>query len=150
MKVDFTKTAANDSALSHRCLELLNELPNHVGVRCDMLVDELYFNREKFTVVATAEKACEEVGAFNCIKLVQKFETDTTGITFTPVSPIPISSVIINLMGEALLEQSQTYKDNFDSKLTKKALNQISKELIAYLNNQREDLSNVIFDAFKI
>lgn len=146
-----TISKAYDSDISKNVIDrLLKQLSDCVGVYgCDL--HGCLFNEESFYVmVANAEKDLDELGVFNCIKLVREYEKFNFGEFNTPIDPVRIANMVCYIMGGFINNSEHLTNNCWGDELTEKDLEIIEDELQTYLESLDEDLSNVAFDEWGI
>lgn len=82
----------------------------------------------------TATEACESVGVFSAIRLVQKYEKDYFGQMNVDIGPVPIANMVVYIGGEYLLSLSEYLHDVvWDKELTEFDLSIIEMEVVEEL-----------------
>jgi hypothetical protein len=120
-----------EDKIAERMFDLLNErLSDAIGqYGCDL--HNFLFNEDvAFTYTTDAEEACERVGVFSAIRLVQKYETDNFGVTNTKIEPEKIANMLVYIYGEYLLQVSNAVdEEQWDRELTAEDLVQIEERI---------------------
>ena len=83
------------------------------------------------------------MGTWSAIRLVMKYEQDNFGKVHTKIDPCHIANMCVYIYGGFFLNQSEHLQRVWDSKLTKRDINKIKKELQTFLN---EGVSHRGFD----
>ena len=123
-----------DDDILDRMLEMADVIDDKVGTYgCD-LHHELFNMDYAFTFFKEAEEACESVGTWSAIRLVFKYEQDNFGQVHTEIDPCHISNMCVYIYGEFFLNQSEHLQRKWDTKLTKRDINKIKKELQTFLD----------------
>lgn len=123
--------------------ELLEErLPQAVGwYGCDLSI--FLFNEEKYFVWnTTAEEACESVGVWNAIRLVQNYETDRYNEVYTKTEPLEVANMLVYIYGEYVLSQVKHLAiEAWSRELTELDIRIITKQISswAYKNLPSDD-----------
>lgn len=120
-----------EDKIALRMIELINDrLSDAVGqYGCD-LHNELFNEDVAFIYTSDAEDACERVGVFSAIRLVQKYETDNFGATNTKIEPDKIANMLVYIYGEYLLQVSNAVdEEQWDRELTEEDLVQIEERI---------------------
>lgn len=120
-----------EDKIAERVFDLLNErLSDAVGqYGCDL--HNYFFNEElAFIYYNIAEDACERVGVFSAIRLVQKYEKDNFGEVSTEIEPDKIANMLVYIYGEYLLQVSNAVdEEQLDRELTAEDLVQIEERI---------------------
>ena len=132
-----------DDKILDRMLSMANDIDGKVGTYACDLRDELFNEEPAFTYVSLAEEACDSVGTWSAIRLVAKYEQDNFGEMQTEIDPCRVANMCVYIYGEFFLNQSKHLQRVWDSKLTKRDINKIKKELQTFLN---EGVSHREFD----
>lgn len=83
-----------------------------------------------------AEEAVNSVNVWSAIRLVSKYEMDNFGETYTEIEPCKIANMLVYIYGEFLLAQVEHLQgDTWDRELTLEDVEQVKKELQAWLEN---------------
>lgn len=105
---------------------LAERLPDAAGeYGCD-LSSFLFNTEESYTYAADAEKACESVGVWSSIRLVQAYEELVFGEHPTEVEPCAIANMLVYIYGEFILKQSK----HLQGKAWLRALNERDLQII--------------------
>ena len=132
-----------DDKVLDRMLVMANAIDGKVGTYgCD-LHNELFNEDPAFIFVSQAEEACDSVGTWSAIRLVNKYEQDNYGDMHSEIDPCCIAIMCVYIYGEFFLNKSKHLQRKWDSKLTKRDINKIKKELQTFLN---EGVSHREFD----
>lgn len=133
--INFEKYNINDDKILERTGELFNDrLADAVGqYGCDL--HNYLFNEDyAFIWNNEAEVACESVGVWSAIRLVQKYEKDNFGETSTEIEPCKVANMLTYIYGEFLLTQVEHLQGEvWDRELTEEDLNIISDQLEHWL-----------------
>lgn len=129
MSYDYHKGTEED-LIFKRVAELLQErLPQAVGeYGCDLhsfIFDEV----KSFAWYGEAEKACESVGVFSAIRLVQAYEKRSMGEFTTEIEPTQIAGMLVYIYGEYLLSRCDYLYEVANKKLTESDLVVINEQL---------------------
>lgn len=133
-----------EDKIAVKVFELLNErLSDAVGqYGCD-LHNYLFNEEQAFIYYNTAEDACERVGVFSAIRLVQKYETDNFGETNTDIEPDKIANMLVYIYGEYLLQVSDAVdEEQWDRELTAEDLAQIEGRIHSWCEQNLPHNSN--------
>lgn len=120
-----------EDKIAERVFEFINyrlsEAEGQYG--CDL--HNFLFNEEQaFIYHNTAEDACERVGVFSAIRLVQKYEKDNFGESNTEIEPCKIANMLVYIYGEYLLQDSDAVdEEQWDRELTEEDLVQIEQRI---------------------
>ena len=116
-----------EDKIALRMIELINDrLSDAVGqYGCDL--HNFLFNEEPaFIYTNVAEEACERVGVFSAIRLVQKYDKDNFGEFDRELEPCKIANMLVYIYGEFLLQVSDAVdEEQWDRELTAEDLAQI-------------------------
>lgn len=120
-----------EDKIAERVFELINDrlsdAEGHYG--CD-LHNYLFNEEQAFIYHNTAEDACERVGVFSAIRLVQKYENDNFGESNTEIEPCKIANMLVYIYGEYLLQVSDAVdEEQWDRELTEEDLVQIEQRI---------------------
>lgn len=133
--INFEKYNINDDKILERTGELFNDrLADAVGqYGCDL--HNYLFNEDyAFIWNNEAEVACESVGVWSAIRLVQKYEKDNFGETSTEIEPCKIANMLTYIYGEFLLTQVEHLQgDAWNRGLTEEDLNIIAEQIENWL-----------------
>lgn len=145
-----------EDKIAERMFDLLNErLSDAVGqYGCDL--HNYLFNEEPaFIYYNIAEDACERVGVFSAIRLVQKYETDNFGEVGTEIESCKIANMLVYIYGEYLLQVSGAVDDEqWDRELTAEDLVQIEGRIQKWCdenlpqNEQYRTLDEQVWDYY--
>ena len=125
-----------EDKIAVRMFEMLNDsLSEAVGqYGCD-LHNYLFNEDAAFIHDNVAEDACERVGVFSAIRLVQKYESDNFGETHTEIEPCKIANMLVYIYGEYLLQAAEAVSDEqWNRELTAEDLKQIEVRIQAWCN----------------
>lgn len=130
--IDYKKhKGMEEDLIFERVAELLEDrLPDAVGeYGCDL--HNYVFNEEPaFIYTNRAEDACESVGVWSSIRLVQKYEKDYFGEITIEIEPCKIANMLTYIYGEFLLSQVECLTGKmWDRKLTDSDIKKIAREL---------------------
>ena len=71
---------------------------------CD-IHNELYGAQQYYILYAHAREAADEIGVWECIGVVQKYEQDQFGEVYTPLADAcRVSDMVVSIMGYELLD----------------------------------------------
>lgn len=132
----------NDEILD-RMLSMADAIDGKVGTYACDLHDELFNEDPPFIYGSQAEAACDSVGTWSAIRLVVKYEQDNFGAVSTDIAPNTIANMCVYIYGMFFLNQSTHLQRKWDSKLTKRDINKIKKELQHFLD---EGVTSRTFD----
>lgn len=132
-----------DDEILDRMLSMANAIDGKVGTYACDLHNELFNEEPAFPYVSWAEAACDSVGTWSAIRLVFKYEQDNFGQVHTEIDPCHIANMCVYIYGRFFLNQSEHLQRKWDSKLTKRDINKIKKELQTFLD---EGVSSRCFD----
>lgn len=146
-----TISKAYDSGISKKVIDqLVNRLSGCEGVYgCD-LHSRLFNEEQLYIMVVETETDLEELGVFNCIRLVNEYEKFHFGEFNTEIEPCKIANMVCYIMGEFIYKSKHLTDKCWDDELTEKDLKIIENELQIYLESLDEDLSNVAFDEWGV
>ena len=94
------------------------------------------FNREYYTTwIPQTEADTDDLGVWDCIKLVHTYEKWNFGEFNTKIEPYPVANMVNYILGYHLLGKSEhlTKSDAWDNYLTEEDLEVIQSELRAYI-----------------
>lgn len=117
-----------------RMLDMADAIDGKVGTYGCELHNELFNEDPPFIHYGIAEEACDAVGTWSAIRLAMKYAHDYYGETNREVDPCYIANMCVYIYGEFFLNQSEHLQRKWDSKLTKRDINKIKKELQTFLN----------------
>ena len=120
-----------EDLIAARMFEMLNDrLSEAVGqYGCD-LHNYLFNENAAFIYSHMAEDACECVGVFSAIRLVQKYEKDNFGETHTEIEPCKIANMLVYIYGEYLLQVAEAVsEEQWGRELTAEDLKQIEARI---------------------
>ena len=133
--INFEKYNISNDKILERTGELFSDrLPEAVGqYGCDL--HNFLFNEDyAFIYDNEAEEACGSVGVWSAIRLVQKYEMDNFGETYTEIEPCKIANMLVYIYGEFLLNQVEHLQgDALDRELTEEDLELIAEQLEQWL-----------------
>lgn len=117
---------------------------------CD-LHNHLFNEEQTFIHDNEAEEACDSVGTWNAIRLVNTYENDNFGEVTTDIEPCRIANMLVYIYGEYLLNQVEHLMANkWDEELTEEDLNivveQVEKWLELNLPTESDRYSKREFD----
>ena len=121
------------------CWNIAEEVAEGEVYGCD-LRHEL-FNREYYTASTwQAEFDTEDLGVWDCIKLVHTYEKWNFGELCTKIEPFAVANMVNYILGDHLLGKSEhlTKSDAWDNYLTEEDLEVIQSELRAYIESLRD------------
>lgn len=144
---NFEDFACNDSGLTKmtfRCLEQLSHCEGVYG--CD-LHNALFNDGESYIHWVEAEKALDEIGTWDVIKLVIAYENFNFGeFNLKRIDPCVFANMMIYIIGESLLRNSTHLNENcMDRELDDKDIEIIRNEIQAYLETLNSDLTEIAF-----
>lgn len=100
---------------------------------CD-LHNHLFNEEQTFIYDNEAEEACDSVGTWSAIRLVNTYENDNFGEVTTDIEPCRIANMLVYIYGEYLLSQvAYLQDDKWDEKLTEEDLNIIVEQVEEWL-----------------
>lgn len=144
---NFVGMAACGGGLSETVLNTLERLPDMVGKHGGDLHNLLYNEYQHYTSYDAAEVDLDEVGTFNCVKCVVKYQNDNYGRVSNDIDACKVADLMVYIMGECLLRQSDHLQSScWDRELTEDDVAIITDELQTYLEGLPDDLTNVAFD----
>jgi hypothetical protein len=133
--INFEKFNINNDEILERAGELFNDrLPDAVGqYGCDL--HSYLFNEDyAFTWDNEAEEACESVGTWSAIRLVNKYEMDNFGNATTEIEPCKVANRLTYIYGEFLLAQVEHLQgEAWDRELSAEDLEIIAEQLEQWL-----------------
>ena len=97
----------------------------------------IFFNSEEsFIYNDEAEEACDSVGMWSAIRLVNTYENDNFGEVTTDIEPCRIANMLVYIYGEYLLNQvAYLQGDKWDEELTEEDLNIIVEQVEEWLEH---------------
>lgn len=125
---------------------------------CD-LHNYLFNTGYAFIHDSEAEEACDSVGTWNAIRLVQVYEKDYFGKSTTEIEPCKVANMLVYIYGEFLLQQLDYLNEElWDEVLDIASVERIKAGLIAWLednlpndeNWQRRTLDGQVWDNYGI
>lgn len=133
--IKFKKYNINNDKILERTGELFNDrLAEAIGqYGCDL---HNFIYNEGYALIYNneAETACESVGVWSAIRLVQKYEMDNFGETYTEIEPCKIANMLVYIYGEFLLAQVEYLQgEAWDRELTEEDLDIIAEQLEQWL-----------------
>lgn len=133
--INFEKYNIQNDLIFARTGELFNDrLADAVGqYGCDL---HSYLFNEDYAFISDneAEEACERVDVFSAIRLVQKYENDNFGASYTKIEPCKIANMLTYIYGEFLLAQVEHLQgEAWDRELTEEDLQIIAEQLENWL-----------------
>lgn len=148
----------NDEIFAKVC-EILDERldDDAVGEYGYDLHNYLFNSVYAFVHDSEAEEACESVGTWSAIRLVQTYEKDNFGESTTEIEPCKIANMLVYIYGEFLLQQVEHLQDEvWNEALDSADIEKIKLELMAWLENnlpndehwQRETLDGQVWDNY--
>lgn len=104
----------------------------------------------------TATEACESVGIFSAIRLVQKYEKDYFGEMNSEIDPVPIANGVVYVGGEYLLSLSEYLQEvvldkeltDFDLSIIEMEVVEELKHLALFENTAGANIDVLIWDYF--
>lgn len=113
---------------------LAERLPNAVGeYGCD-LHNFLFNTGESYIYTADAEKACESIGVWTAIQLVQAYDEFSFGEHFTETEPCAIANMLVYMYGEFILKQSKYLQEKaWVRNLNEQDLRIITKQIATWV-----------------
>lgn len=120
-----------EDKIALRMIELINDRLSDAKGQYESDLHNYLFNEDvAFTYTSDAEEACERVGVFSAIRLVQKYEKDNFGETNTEIEPDKIANMLVYIYGEYLLQVGNAVDDEqLDRELTAEDLVQIEERI---------------------
>ena len=145
-----------EDKIAERMFDLLNERLSEAEGQYGCDLHNYLFNEElAFIYYNTAEDACERVGVFSAIRLVQKYEKDNFGETDTEIEPDKIANMLVYIYGEYLLRVSDAVdEEQWSRKLTGEDLAQIEERIQRWCdenlpqNEQYRTLDEQVWDYY--
>ena len=133
--INFKKYNINNDKILDRAGELFNDrLADAVGqYGCDL--HSYLFNEEyAFTYDKEAEDAVNSVNTWSAIRLVNKYEMDNFGETYTKIEPCKIANMCVYIYGEFLLNQVEHLQgEAWGRELTTEDIETIAEQLEQWL-----------------
>lgn len=123
----------NDEIFAKVC-EILDERldDDAVGEYGYDLHNYLFNSVYAFIHDSEAEEACESVGTWSAIRLVQTYEKDNFGESTTEIEPCKIANMLVYIYGEFLLQQVEHLQDEvWNEALDSADIEKIKLELMA-------------------
>lgn len=109
-----------EEKIALRMIELLNDRLSEAEGQYGCDLHNYLFN----------EDACERVGVFSAIRLVQKYEKDNFGEFDRELEPCKIANMLVYIYGEYLLQVSDAVdEEQWDRELTAEDLTQIEERI---------------------
>ena len=143
---------AYESGIARKVIDrLANSLSDCEGVYgCDL--HSRLFNDEPLYVWhgEAAKEDLENIGVFDCIRLVREYEQSNFGEFNTEIEPSKIANMVCYIVGELIYKSNHLTNHCWNEKLTEKDLEIIEDEFQVYLESLDEDLSSVAFDEWEI
>lgn len=120
----------SQQAMIKRTFDMLAGIEDQNDVYgCD-LHHHLFNEDYAFIYTADAQKACEEIGVFDCIDLVNSYEKFNFGELYTDINPFSIANMIVYILGQELLAKSSHLNyECWDRRLTSEDIQIIIDEL---------------------
>lgn len=130
---------------------LAERLPDAVGKHGLYLHNFLFNTGESYIHTADAEKACESIGVWTAIRLVQAYEKFNFGGDFTDVEPCKIANMLVYIYGEFILKQSKHLQGKaWGRELNERDLQIITKQISSWahetLSTGVETLDELVWD----
>lgn len=130
---------------------LAKRLPDAVGEYGGDLHNFLFNTEESYIYTETAEKACESIGVWTAIRLVQAYEKFNFGGDFTDVEPCKIANMLVYIYGEFILKQSKHLQGKaWGRELNERDLQIITKQISSWayetLSTGGETLDELVWD----
>lgn len=133
--INFEKYNLNNDKIFSSMGEMFNariELAEGV-YGCD-LHNHLFNEEQTFIHDNEAEEACDSVGTWSAIRLVNTYENDNFGEVTTDIEPRRIANMLVYIYGEYLLNQvAYLQGDKWDEELTEEDLNIIVEQVEEWL-----------------
>lgn len=133
--INFEKYNLNNDKIFSSMGEMFNariELAEGV-YGCD-LHNHLFNEEQTFIHDNEAEEACDSVGTWSAIRLVNTYENDDFGEVTTDIEPCRIANMLVYIYGEYLLNQvAYLQGDKWDEELTEEDLNIIVEQVEEWL-----------------
>lgn len=144
---NFEGLKCNDSKLSDKVLEMLQNLDSCVGEYGSDVHNKLFNESEGYIFYAEAEEALNEVGTWDCIKQVLQYENNNFGVVdLKNLNSCHIANMMIYIIGiEVLAESDHLQNSVWDKELTPDDLEIICNELQDYLVSVDMDLTELAF-----
>ena len=143
---------AYESGIARKVIDrLANSLSDCEGVYgCDL--HSRLFNEELLYIMhgEAAKEDLENIGVFDCIRLVREYEQSNFGEFNTEIEPSKIANMVCYIVGEFINKSNHLTNNCWDDNLTEKDLEIIEDEFQVYLESLDEDLSSVAFDEWEI
>lgn len=152
LNYEMNNGALGQDLIFAKVAEILAErLPDAVGEYGGDLHSFLFNTEESYIHTADAEKACESVGVWSSIRLVQTYEKLRFGEHFTAVEPCAIANMLVYIYGEYILERSKHLQGKaWDRKLNERDLQIITKQVSSWayetLSTGGEMLDELVWD----
>ena len=146
-----TILGAYESGIARKVIDrLANSLSDCEGVYgCD-LHSRLFNDEPLYVWHGEAIDDLNELGVFDCIRLVREYEQSNFGEFNTEIEPSKIANMVCYIVGELIYKSNHLTNHCWNEKLTEKDLEIIEDEFQVYLESLDEDLSNVAFDEWEI
>jgi hypothetical protein len=133
--INFEKYNLNDDKIFSAMGEMFNaRIESAEGeYGCD-LHNHLFNEEQTFIHDNEAEEACDSVGTWSAIRLVNTYENDNFGEVTTGIEPCRIANMLVYIYGEYLLNQvAYLQGDKWDEKLTEEDLSIIVEQVEEWL-----------------
>lgn len=133
-----------DDHIFAKVCEILDErlTEDAVGIRGFDLHSYLFNEELSFQNERSAEKACDSVGTWSAMRLVQKYEKDNYGECSTQMEPMRVANMIVYIYGEFILNKSEHLQKVWDDPLSLEDLEKIHEELQGWFENNLPDENN--------
>lgn len=105
---------------------------------CDLHA-RLFNETPAYIYTADAKEALNQIDVFTAIGIVQNYEKQNFGESYTKIEPCAIANTVVYIAGYSLLENSKTLAEKWNERLTKSDLLKIRKELNAYMRENPHD-----------
>lgn len=134
-EINFNKYDVMNDYILRRTGELFNDrLPDAVGqYGCDL---HNYLFNEDYAFIHTneAEEAVNSVNTWSAIRLVNKYEMDNFGETYTEIEPCKVANMLTYIYGEFLPNQVEhLHGEVWDRELTAEDLEIIADQMEQWL-----------------
>lgn len=133
--INFEKYNLNNDKIFSAMGEMFNvRIESAEGVYGGDLHNYIFNSEESFIYNDEAEEACDSVGTWSAIRLVNTYENDNFGEVTTDIEPCRIANMLVYIYGEYLLNQiAYLQGDKWDEKLTEEDLNIIVEQVEEWL-----------------
>lgn len=128
--LNFQNVPNTNLSMINRTFEMLSEIESKEGVCCGCDLHHYLFNEDyAFIYTADAREACEELGVFECVELVNSYEKFNFGEQYTEFEPAKIANMVVYILGQEILSKSRYLDQCWDRYLTKEDIKEIIEEL---------------------